>query len=87
TMQFSRNTTVIIITASTKSDWIAATRNLANRGVKPTAVLIDPASFNEDINTVETEIELTASHIPHYIIRQGDPLEDALANARSTNRR
>lgn len=87
TMQFSRNTTVIIITPSTTSDWIAATRDLANRGIKPTAVLIDPASFDAEADTLETEIELTASHIPHYIVRQGDRLEDALANARSTNRR
>lgn len=87
TMQFSRNTTVIVITASTDTDWIAATRNLANRGIKPTAVLIDPASFGDDTDSLETEIELTASHVPHYVIRHGDRLEDALANVHATNRR
>ena len=87
TLQFSRSTTVIVITPSTDADWIAATRNLTNRGIKPTAVLIDPASFEAEANTIEAEIELTASHIPHYILRQGDRLEDALGNARSTNRR
>lgn len=87
TLQFSRSTTVIIITPSTDADWVAATRNLSNRGIKPTAVLIDPASFEAKADTLETEIELTASHIPHYILRQGDRLEDALGNARSTNRR
>jgi uncharacterized protein (DUF58 family) len=86
-MQFSRNTTVVIITPATDLDWIAAARNLGNRGVKITVVLIDPGSFGMAYNSLETEIELTASHIPHYVLHRGDKLEQALANVRSTSRR
>jgi uncharacterized protein (DUF58 family) len=87
TMGISRNTTIIIITPSTDMEWVVAARNLNNRGVKVTAVLIDPGSFKMPYNSLETEIELTASHIPHYIVRNGDKLDHALANTRSTSRR
>jgi uncharacterized protein (DUF58 family) len=87
TMHLSRNTSVIIITPSTQSDWVAATRNLINRGIKATAVLIDQTSFDGVGSTIDTEIELTANHIPHYVVRCGDQLADALANVRSPGRR
>lgn len=86
TMQLSRNTSVIVITPSTGTDWVAATRNLIHRGIKATAVLIDQSSFDGSGSSIDTEIELTASHIPHYVLRCGDQLADALANVRSTNR-
>lgn len=82
-MYFSRNTTVVIITPATDAAWVIGARNLNNRGVKATAVLIDPGSFDAPADSLDTEIELTASHIPHYVVRCGDPLEDVLANVRS----
>ena len=85
TTNLNRNTTVIIITPSMNTDWVAATRNLINRGVKATGVLIDASSFDGSGSTIETEIELTASHIPHYVVRCGDQLDKALANVRSTS--
>ena len=87
TMGINRNSTVIVVTPSTDVDWIAGARNLSNRGVKLTAVVIDPGSFHMPFNSVEIEIELTASHIPHYVVRRGDRLDGALSNVRSTSRR
>jgi hypothetical protein len=84
TLRLSRNTTVIIVTSAIDPEWIAATRHLLDRGVRATAILIDPGSFGMPYNALEAEIELTASYIPHYMVRQGDPLEQALANSRST---
>lgn len=84
TLRLSRNTTVMIVTPAIDPEWIAATRHLLDRGVKATAIVIDPGSFGMPYNALEAEIELTASYIPHYIVRQGDPLEQALANTRST---
>ncbi|RME70702.1 MAG: DUF58 domain-containing protein [Chloroflexi bacterium] len=81
-LQLGRNTTAILITPAVEADWIHAARHLAARGVQVTAVLIDPGSFGMPFNTVEAEVELTANHIPHYIVRQGDRLEEALANSR-----
>ncbi|NJN96927.1 MAG: DUF58 domain-containing protein [Anaerolineales bacterium] len=82
-LRFSRNTTVMIVTPSVDPEWVAAARHLQDRGIRVTAVVIDPGSFGMPYNSVETEIELTASYVPHYIVHQGDPLAEALANARS----
>jgi uncharacterized protein (DUF58 family) len=82
TMHLSRNTTAIIITPAIDAEWVAATRHLLARGIRATAVLIDPGSFGMPYNSIETEIELTASHIPYYVVHEGDKLELALANSR-----
>jgi uncharacterized protein (DUF58 family) len=82
TMRLSRNTTVLIVTPSTDLDWVVAARNLSSRGVRVTAVVIDPASFGANYSSLETEIELTASHIPHYAVRFGDDLTEVLTNER-----
>jgi uncharacterized protein (DUF58 family) len=82
TMHLSRNTTAIIITPAIEAEWVAAVRHLTARGIRVTAVLIDPASFGMPYNSIETQIELTASHIPHYVVHEGDKLELALANTR-----
>jgi len=87
TLALSRSTTVLIVTPSIDLDWVAAARNLSSRGVRVTAIVIDPESFDMPYNSVEVEIELTASHVPHYILRRGDRLEHALSNVRSTKRR
>jgi uncharacterized protein (DUF58 family) len=79
-MRLSRNTTVIAVTPSVELSWAIAARNLSNRGVKVTGIVIDPGSFGAPYNSTELEVELTASHIPHYVVHYGDPLEEALAN-------
>lgn len=86
TMRLNRNTTVLIVTPATDLDWVLAARNLSQRGVKVTAVILDPASFGMPFNALDAEIELTASHIPHYVVNNGDKLEEALANTRGSTR-
>ncbi len=82
TPRFSRNTTLVIVSPATDLEWVGAARHLMNRGVRVTAVVIDPGSFDAPFNSMEVEIELTASHIPHYVVRHRDPLEQALAGGR-----
>ena len=83
TLRFSRNTTLIIITPAANPEWVAVAHHLMSRGVRVTAVVIDPGSFDMPYNSLEVEIELTASRIPHYVVRQDDALAQALAYARS----
>lgn len=80
--QFNRNTTLIIITSATDSEWISVARHLTSQGVRVTVVVIDPGSFEMPYNSLEVEVELATSHIPHYVIRQGDALDQALSHAR-----
>ncbi|RMF05181.1 MAG: hypothetical protein D6768_01645 [Chloroflexi bacterium] len=86
TMRLNRNTTILIVTPAVDVNWVVAARNLNNRGVKVTGIVLDPGSFGMPYNSVDTEIELTASHIPHYVVHCGDELGEALANARAGNR-
>jgi uncharacterized protein (DUF58 family) len=83
TLRFNRNTMLIIITPATDPQWVAGAHHLTSRGVRVTAVVIDPGSFDVPYNSLEVEVELTASHIPHYVVRQGDALGQALANVHS----
>jgi len=82
-MRLSRNTTVMIVTPAIDPEWVAAAKHLIDRGVRATAIVIDPGSFGMPYSSLETEIELTASYVPHYVVHQDDPLEQALANTRS----
>jgi len=87
TLRFSRNITLIIVTASTTPEWVGVAHHLVSRGVRVTAVLIDSNSFDNDYDSsMAVEIELTASHIPHFVVREGNPLEQALANTRARNK-
>lgn len=83
TMHLSRSTTAIIVTPATELNWVNAARNLNNRGVKVTAVVLDPGSFGAPYNSQAVEVELAVNHVPHYVVRHGDRLEQALANART----
>jgi uncharacterized protein (DUF58 family) len=83
-LRLSRNTTVMIVTPSVDLEWVAAACHLLDRGIRATAIVIDPGSFGMPYNSLETEIELTASYVPHYIVHQGDALDQALANVRSS---
>jgi uncharacterized protein (DUF58 family) len=80
TTRLTRNTTVMIVTPSIEQEWVAVARHLLDRGVRATAIVIDPGSFGMPYNALNIEIELTTNYIPHYMVHQGDALEQALAN-------
>lgn len=77
--RFNRNTTLMIITPSVRGAWVAAARHLAGRGVKVTAIVIDPNSFGMPYDSDQVISELAASHIPHFLVKQGDELPSVLA--------
>ena len=77
--RFNRNTTLIVITPSLKANWVAAARHLAGRGVKVTAIIIDPGSFGLPLQADDLLAELDGSHIPAYRVKQGDDIARALA--------
>ncbi len=88
TVHFTRNITVIVVTSSTNSDWVIGLRHLVSRGVRPVAVVIDPASFLQETSAGHYRraaqrviIDLVASRIPTYLVRRGDPIEAALSEA------
>ena len=74
-----RNTTVIVVTPSDQPFWIAAAREVAQRGVRVVAVLIDPSGFGHPRSNENLASELSASGIPVYLVREGDDLTAALS--------
>lgn len=78
-MRLRRNTTVIVVTPTEQNYWIAAARDMGQRGVKPIAVLLDPHSFGHPRSNEDLATELAISGIPTYLIREGDDLALALA--------
>lgn len=79
-VRFNRNTTLMVITPSIRPSWAGAVRHLSSRGVKTTAIVIDPASFGAPYGSDDVLAELIASHIPSYTVHFGDDLSVALAN-------
>lgn len=74
-----RGTTLLIITPSTDRRWVLTARDLARRGLRSIAVLLDAQSFGREADPQTLVAELAASHIPSCIIRRDDDLRIALS--------
>jgi hypothetical protein len=67
------------VTSTDQPYWIAAARDISQRGVKVVSVLIDPHSFGYPRSNRDLVTELAVSGMPTYYIREGDDLTLALA--------
>ncbi|MFC2015902.1 DUF58 domain-containing protein, partial [Chloroflexota bacterium] len=74
-----RNATAIIVTSTDQDYWIAAARDMNQRGVKVIAVLMDPHTFGYPRSNQNLVRELAISGITTYLVREGDDLAQALA--------
>ncbi len=79
TVHLRRNTTMVVVTPTDQSRWIAAARVARQRGINVVAVLIDPQTFGHLYSNVGLCSELSMSGIPVYLVREGDNLVEALA--------
>jgi uncharacterized protein (DUF58 family) len=75
---FGRNTTVVIITASTGERWVEALRDLKRRGVRVVVILLEASTFGQAPNSLDVVSSLAANLIPTYLVKCGEPLEEAL---------
>jgi hypothetical protein len=64
----SSQASLLIITASTESDWLRPLARLFWRGIIPTAILIDPSTFGADTNMQSLSQLMHESGIPHHIV-------------------
>ncbi len=74
----ARHTTLIVITASTDPQWVAALRGLRARGVNGVAVLMAGRTFGPAPDWTPTLADLQASGLTTYLIRREDDLSEAL---------
>jgi uncharacterized protein (DUF58 family) len=75
----NRNTTAIMVTPSDDNYWIAAARDISQRGVRVVAVLMECRSFGYLRSNEGLITELAISGITSYLVREGDDLSAALA--------
>lgn len=74
-----RKELAVLITPSPKEDWVGAAQLLARRGVRLMAVLLDSSTFAGGDNSLLVFSSLVASRIPTFLVKNGDPLDQALS--------
>ena len=74
-----RNATIVAITPSADSAWVAALREIRRRGVSVTVVQIAASTFGPVASYRPILAELWASQIPVYLLRRGVSISAALS--------
>jgi len=78
TPHFTRGTTLIIITSSLDINWVTEAQILMRRGIRPMCIFIDPASFDQTIDSDEMRGMLQLAKIPTLVINKNDDITAAL---------
>jgi uncharacterized protein (DUF58 family) len=81
TSHFSRDTTAVVVTPSTDEGLADILRSLGRRGIRVIVVLIEASTFGPAKSSLILLAELIASNIPAYLVKRGQPLEEALSQA------
>jgi uncharacterized protein (DUF58 family) len=77
--RFGRHTTVVVITPSTREDWVSSLQFIAEQGVKVGAVLLDAETFGGKDSSLLVFGTLAASDVYTYLVRRSDDLITSLA--------
>lgn len=80
--QFPRGTTTVLVTPSTRDDWVMAAYSYLQRGLRVVAILIDGQSFGGRPGAQQLALRLGAMNIPTYIVRRNDDLQLSLSRPR-----
>jgi len=76
--QFSRSSTVVIVTSAIDPLWVNSVQQLLYRGTRAVVIFIDPESFGSPPGTASIMQKLASLRVQVYRIKQGEPLEVAL---------
>ncbi len=82
-MNIPRGSSLIAITPSTDLRWVQVLGHLRRRGLRAVAVHIVPSTFGEASDSAPLLAELALHEIPTYVVRNGEPLEEALSEGRA----
>ncbi len=77
--RFGRTDCLVVITSTTDDAWARYTRIFSARGVHTSAVLVEAGTFGQAPSTVQLVGSLAAANVPTYLVKQGQPIEQALA--------
>ncbi len=76
--QFSRSSTMIVITSSVDPGWVTSLQQLLYRGIQTAVIFVDPETFGGWPGTNSIIGKLNEMRIPVYRVEQGESLEQAL---------
>ncbi|MDA1188702.1 MAG: DUF58 domain-containing protein [Chloroflexi bacterium] len=85
---WTNHTTLIVITASPRQEWVTALQELMRRRVRIASVLLDGRSFGGFFDSREALKYLDNAGVPTYLVRNGENVSVALSrvhNATETN--
>ncbi|MDO8691576.1 MAG: DUF58 domain-containing protein [Dehalococcoidia bacterium] len=74
-----RRELAVVITPSSREDWVGSAQLLAHRGVRLMVILMEPTSFGPGSNSLLVYSSLVASRIPTFLYNKGDSLSRVLA--------
>lgn len=76
---FQRGATVIVVTPTTREDWVLHAREVMRRGLRLVTVLVNPASFGGPTSSEGLYALLQANGVLTYWINYGDNLSEVLS--------
>jgi uncharacterized protein (DUF58 family) len=76
--RLGRNHTLIAITPSAELEHIKVLREMKRRGLRVVAILTDANTFGGHADTEHAAVELIASGVPTYVVKEGDELASVL---------
>ncbi len=77
--RFGKHDFLVAITPSLAERWVAALAAIAQRGVRVSSVLIEPATFGANPSSLLTVSALAAAGVPTHLVKYGDPIARAFA--------
>lgn len=77
--RLGRHDFLIVITPSLDERWVTALAEIAQRGVRVSAALIEPATFGPERSSLLTVSALAAAGIPAHLVKYGEPIARAFA--------
>jgi uncharacterized protein (DUF58 family) len=86
-VRLNRNDTVLAVSADPNPEWARALQQMQRRGVNSIAVVVDGSTFGREAAYDPLYAELETTGIAVYILRRGEPLDNALRTPLRPNRR
>ena len=77
---FSNYSSLIVITPSANTGWVSALNTLKRKGIKVSAIYIDPTGFDDTRYADHVVTSLLEHEIPSFIVHRGQSINDALSN-------
>ena len=77
--RLGRHDFMTVITPSLDEQWVAALAEVAQRGVRVSAVLIEPETFGSGPSSLMAVSALAAAGIPAHLVKYGEPIARAFA--------